>query len=51
MIISIPEIAAATATASKEFVDIFPTLCDLAGVKIPETLYGKRLESLMNKNG
>jgi arylsulfatase A-like enzyme len=51
MIISIPEIAAATATASTEFVDIFPTLCDLAGVKIPETLYGKRLESLMNKIG
>jgi arylsulfatase A-like enzyme len=49
MIISAPGIAATTANAPTEFVDIFPTLCDLAGVKIPETLDGKSLKPLMNK--
>ena len=49
LIILAPGIAATTTKASTEFVDIFPTLCDLAGVKIPETLAGKSLKPLMNK--
>ena len=50
MIIAAPGIAATTTNASTEFVDIFPTLCDLAGVKIPEVLDGKSLKPLMNKS-
>ena len=50
MIIAAPGIAASTTNASTEFVDIFPTLCDLAGVKIPEVLDGKSLKPLMNKS-
>ena len=50
MIISAPGIAASTTNASTEFVDIFPTLCDLAGVKIPEVLDGKSLKPIMNKS-
>lgn len=49
LIISAPGIAASTTNASTEFVDVFPTLCDLAEVKIPETLDGKSLKPLMNK--
>ena len=30
-----------------EFVGVFPTLCDLSGLKIPETLDGKSLVPLM----
>jgi arylsulfatase A-like enzyme len=50
MIIAAPGIKASTTNASSEFVDIFPTLCDLAGVKIPEILDGKSLLPLMNKS-
>ena len=50
MIIAAPGIAPSTTDASSEFVDIFPTLCDLAGVTIPETLDGKSLMPLMNKS-
>lgn len=50
MIIAAPGIAATTANASTEFVDIFPTLCDLAGVKIPDVLDGKSLKPLMDKS-
>jgi arylsulfatase A-like enzyme len=50
MIISAPGIEASTTNASTEFVDIFPTLCDLAGVKIPEVLDGKSLKPIMNKS-
>jgi len=49
MIIAAPGIAATTANATTEFVDIFPTLCDLAGLEIPKTLDGKSLKPLMNK--
>jgi arylsulfatase A-like enzyme len=49
MIISAPGIPASTTNASTEFVDVFPTLCDLAGVAIPQTLDGKSLMPLMNK--
>jgi iduronate 2-sulfatase len=49
MLIAAPGIAPSSTNAPTEFVDIFPTLCDLAGVKIPETLDGKSLMPLMNK--
>ncbi len=50
MIIAAPGIAPSTTNAATEFVDIFPTICDLAGVTIPETLDGKSLMPLMNKS-
>jgi iduronate 2-sulfatase len=50
LIIAAPGIKATTSNAPSEFVDVFPTLCDLAGVKIPETLDGKSLKPLMNKS-
>ena len=50
MIISVPGIAPSVTNAPSEFVDIFPTLCDAAGVKIPEVLDGKSVLPLMNKS-
>ena len=50
LIIAAPGIKATTSNAPSEFVDVFPTLCDLAGVKIPEKLDGKSLKPLMNKS-
>ena len=36
-------------TASpSEFVDIFPTLCDLAGIPVPETVEGRSLVSVLD---
>ena len=49
MLIAAPGIAPSVTNSPTEFVDIFPTLCDLAGVTIPETLDGKSLMPLMNK--
>lgn len=49
LIISAPGIAPTTTNATTEFVDVFPTLCDLAGVKIPNMADGKSLKPLMNK--
>jgi iduronate 2-sulfatase len=49
MLIASPGIAPSVTNAQTEFVDIFPTLCDLAGVTIPETLDGKSLKPLMTK--
>lgn len=37
-----------TTTALTEFVDIFPTLCDLSGLEIPAHLPGKSLVPLMD---
>jgi len=34
-----------------EFVDIFPTLCDLVGIKIPKVLDGKSLKPIMDGSG
>ena len=50
MIIAAPGIAPSSTNAPTEFVDIFPTLCDLAGVSIPEILDGKSLMPIMNKS-
>ena len=47
MIISMPTIKASKTSSPTEFVDIFPTLCDLAGLKIPQILDGKSLVPVM----
>ena len=49
LIISAPGLAPSKTKAQTEFVDVFPTLCDLAGVPVPEALDGKSLVPLMNK--
>jgi iduronate 2-sulfatase len=47
LIISDPSVSAAKTSALTEFVDIFPTLCELAGVPVPTYLDGKSLVPLM----
>jgi len=47
LIIAAPGIAASKTTSQSEFIDIFPTLCDLAGVTIPTHLNGKSLVPIM----
>ena len=47
LIIAAPGIAPSKTSALTEHIDIFPTLCDLAGVKIPAILDGKSLMPLM----
>ncbi len=49
LIISAPGLASSTVKSPTEFVDIFPTLCDLANVKIPANLDGKSLVPAMKK--
>jgi arylsulfatase A-like enzyme len=49
LIISAPGIAASSVKSQTEFVDIFPTLCDLANLKIPANLDGKSLVPAMKK--
>jgi arylsulfatase A-like enzyme len=50
LIISAPSQKAAgkTSAALTEFVDIYPTLCDLAGVPLPDGLEGVSLKPLMD---
>jgi arylsulfatase A-like enzyme len=47
LIIAFPGIAPSKTDAQSEHIDIFPTICDLAGVTIPSTLDGKSLVPLM----
>ncbi len=47
LIIAAPGMKANKTNATTEFVDLFPTLCDLAGVQIPDSLDGKTLVPLM----
>jgi iduronate 2-sulfatase len=47
MIIASPSVKASQTAAQTEFVDIFPTLCELSGVPIPTYLDGKSLVPLM----
>jgi len=47
LIISSPKISSNKSKVQTEFVDIFPTLCDLAGLKIPDSLDGVSLKSVM----
>lgn len=47
LIIAAPSLAPVKTVSPSEFIDIFPTLCDLAGVGIPAHLDGKSLVPLM----
>ena len=47
LIISFKEKMKGVSTAPTEFVDVFPTLCDLASVKIPNNIDGLSLVPLM----
>jgi arylsulfatase A-like enzyme len=47
LIISSPYIKPSKTSSQTEFIDIFPTLCDLSGLAIPNTLDGKSLVPLM----
>jgi iduronate 2-sulfatase len=47
LIISAPNINASKTSSISEFVDVFPTLCDLATLKTPPHLPGKSLVSVM----
>ena len=47
LIFAAPGIKPSRATNMTEFVDIFPTLCDLTGVKTPAILDGKSLVPMM----
>ena len=49
LIISAPWIKPNVSKSMTEFVDIFPTLCDLANVPVPTHLDGKSLVSVMKK--
>lgn len=50
LIIAGPGIKSGITSSLTEFVDVFPTICDLAGVSIPKNLDGKSLKPLMLKN-
>jgi len=47
LLIAAPGINPAKTTSPSEFIDIFPTLCELAGMKIPDHLDGKSLAPVM----
>nr|MBP7990545.1 sulfatase-like hydrolase/transferase [Sediminibacterium sp.] len=47
LIISDPRIKSNTTNSISEHVDVFPTLCELAGVPVPGQLQGKSLVPLM----
>ena len=50
LIIAGPGIKAGKTSSLTEFVDVFPTICDLAGISIPKNLDGKSLKPLMLNN-
>jgi iduronate 2-sulfatase len=47
LIISAPGIQPSVTRSSSEFIDIFPTLCHLAGIEVPKHLQGKSLVKVM----
>jgi iduronate 2-sulfatase len=47
LLVSAPGIQPGNTKSVSEFVDIFPTLCDLAGLPVPGHLHGKSLVPLM----
>jgi len=47
LIISAPGFKSSKTSSPTEFIDVFPTLCDLAGVSIPTNLDGKSLVPIM----
>jgi len=50
LIISAPGIKPSKSDSQTEFVDVFPTLCDLAGIGIPKNLDGVSLVPLMKNS-
>jgi arylsulfatase A-like enzyme len=50
LIIAAPGIASNKTSSISEHLDIFPTLCELAGVEIPKVLDGKSLVPLMKNS-
>ena len=50
LLIAGPGIKSGKTNSLTEFVDVFPTICDLAGVAIPKNLDGKSLKPLMLNN-
>jgi iduronate 2-sulfatase len=50
LIIAAPGIKAGKTNSQSEFVDVFPTICNLAGLPIPNQLDGKSLKPLMLNN-
>jgi len=51
LIVSSPGIKPSVTSSPSEFVDVFPTLCDLAGVPVPTHLDGKSQVPVMKKPG
>jgi arylsulfatase A-like enzyme len=49
LLISAPGVNPSITKSPSEFIDIFPTLCELAGITIPSHLDGKSLVSVMKK--
>lgn len=47
LLISSPEIKPSKSDSPSEFIDIFPTLCELAGIPVPGHLDGKSLAPVM----
>ena len=47
LIISAPGIKPSVTNSSSEFVDVFPTLCDLSNIKVPSHLDGKSQVAVM----
>ncbi len=50
LIIAAPGLKPGQSKSMTEFVDVFPTLCELSGGKIPENLEGKSLVPVMKNN-
>ena len=50
LIIAAPGIKGGKTSSQSEFVDVFPTICNLAGLPIPNELDGKSLKPLMLNN-
>lgn len=49
LLIRVPGKLAGVSDALVETVDIFPTLCEIAGLKVPETVQGKSFVSLLDQ--
>lgn len=50
LIIAGPGIKPGKSNSLSEHLDIFPTICDLAGLAIPSQLQGKSLKPIMQNN-
>jgi iduronate 2-sulfatase len=50
LIIAAPGLKPGKTSSMTEHIDIFPTICDLAGTPIPTVLQGKNLKPLMQNN-